>query len=298
MELYQLRTFVAVAEEGNLTKAADRVHASQPAVSAHIKALEDELGVPLFIRTSRGMALTEAGMSLRARAETVLQATEDMLAQARNYREELTGELRIGLNTDPVFLRITEIVNFLAERHPKLRIKLDQSSSSVILRDVKERRLDAGFSFFANPYAEVSDSALREIPVKIVAPAAWADEVAGKDLRQLADMPWVRPEDDCPFLKIFEKCDLRPTQVIEVNSEEIIKQLVGAGKGLSLLREDDARLMVEAGKAVICPVESEMSLHIHFAVLKSRLTDPLVLALNEAVTMAWAGERGEGLCRM
>ena len=61
MELYQLRTFLAIADEANLTRAAERVHTSAPAVSAQLKALEEELGVRLFERTPKGMVLTPAG---------------------------------------------------------------------------------------------------------------------------------------------------------------------------------------------------------------------------------------------
>lgn len=64
MELYQLKTFVAIAKEGSLTRAAERVFTSAPAVSAQLKALEDELGVKLFERTPRGMVPTQAGRSL------------------------------------------------------------------------------------------------------------------------------------------------------------------------------------------------------------------------------------------
>ena len=69
MELYQLRSFVAVAEAGHLTRAADRLHISQPAVSAQIKALEEELEVELFQRRSSGMALTAAGKRLLGEAQ-------------------------------------------------------------------------------------------------------------------------------------------------------------------------------------------------------------------------------------
>ena len=69
MEIYQLKTFVAVAAEGNLTRAADRVFTSPPAVSAQLKALEDELGVRLFDRNSRGMSLTSAGEQLLHEAQ-------------------------------------------------------------------------------------------------------------------------------------------------------------------------------------------------------------------------------------
>ena len=70
MELYQLRTFAAVADEGHLTRASERLHLSQPAVSGHIKALEGELGVRLFERASTGMQLTAAGSELLERARS------------------------------------------------------------------------------------------------------------------------------------------------------------------------------------------------------------------------------------
>jgi DNA-binding transcriptional LysR family regulator len=74
MELYQLRSFVAVAEAAHLTRASEKLHVSQPAVSAQIKALEDELDLALFERTSSGMVLTSAGRRLLADAEKVLAA--------------------------------------------------------------------------------------------------------------------------------------------------------------------------------------------------------------------------------
>jgi DNA-binding transcriptional LysR family regulator len=74
VEIYQLKTFVAVAAEGNLTRAAERVFTSPPVVSAQLKALEDELGVRLFDRTPRGMVLTTAGQRLLAEAHRTIAA--------------------------------------------------------------------------------------------------------------------------------------------------------------------------------------------------------------------------------
>ncbi len=120
MELYQLRTFVAVAEEGHLTRAAERLFISQPAVSAHIKALEEELGVALFTRSSRGMQLTRDGQTLRPQAEAALKSVGDLLSQARSLRENLTGELHLALNTDPELLRVRRLMDALRAAHPKL----------------------------------------------------------------------------------------------------------------------------------------------------------------------------------
>ncbi|MEP6609201.1 MAG: LysR family transcriptional regulator [Burkholderiaceae bacterium] len=78
MELYQLRTFAAVAEERHLTRAAEHLHLSQPAVSGHLKSLETELGLRLFERTPSGMELTDAGRQLLERARQVLSAVDDV----------------------------------------------------------------------------------------------------------------------------------------------------------------------------------------------------------------------------
>lgn len=295
MELYQLRTFVAVAEEGNLTRAAERLYASQPAVSAHIKALEEELGLPLFVRTPRGMKLTDIGKGLKLKADAILLASEDMLNQAKAYREELTGELAIALNTDSEFLRISDLITTMADQHPKVRLKLQLSASPYILKDVRDRRIDAGFSFFDNHYAEVSATRLKEIPVRIVAPAPWSHKVEGKSLDQLATMPWIKPCQDCPFIKVldgvFENSGITITDYIEADSEDVIRELVAAGKGLSLLKESDAKAMVNNGQAVICDTGPEFSLAISFVHAKSRANDPLIKALAEAVTHIWQDDQ-------
>jgi DNA-binding transcriptional LysR family regulator len=291
MELYQLKTFVAVAEEGNLTKAAERIYASQPAVSGHIKALEEELGLPLFVRTPRGMRLTDVGKGLKLKADTVLLAAEDMANLAAGYREELTGSLTIALNTDTGFLRVTELYAAMADAHPKLRLKFVQGNSWSILKDVRDRRIDAGFSFFDNRYAEVAYLRLKEIPVRVVAPAAWSARVQGLPLHGLAALPWVRPNAECPFMKIldgvFEGSGIGITDYIEADSEDVIRELVAAGKGLSLLKQSDADAMVRDGSAVICETGPMLSLNISFVYPKSRENDPTIRALTDVVRALW-----------
>jgi len=293
MELYQLRTFIAVADEGNLTKAAERIHASQPAVSAHIKALEGELDVVLFVRTPRGMVLTDAGRELKGRAEAVVRAAEDMLNQARGFSRDLTGTLSIGLNTDPEFLRVADLTGRMAEAHPRLRLKLMQSTSGNILKDVRDRRLDAGFSFFDNCYAEVESVKLAEIPVRVVAPAAWSGRIRGKTLDQLASLPWIKPDMGCPFMvafgQLFSSACVELKEYVEVDSEEVIRRLVAAGKGISILKQADAEALAREGSAVICDAGPRLSLNVNFVTARCREEDPLVRALAAVVADVWRG---------
>src|SRR5205809_14411 len=94
MELYQLRSFAAVAELGHLTRAAEKLHISQPALSAQIKALEDELGVALFERTPSGMTLTAAGQRLLPEATKVVSAAGALSSHAKAFVGEITGRAR------------------------------------------------------------------------------------------------------------------------------------------------------------------------------------------------------------
>src|SRR5687768_2523226 len=116
MELYQLRTFLTVAEEGHLTRAAEKLFTSQPAVSTQIRALEEELGMRLFDRSAKGMALTAAGISLRDHARRIVDATRDFKQHAEHLRRDVSGELILGLNNGPEILRLLPILRLLTER--------------------------------------------------------------------------------------------------------------------------------------------------------------------------------------
>ena len=106
MEIYQLRTFLAVAQQRHLTQAAEQLHLSQPAVTAQIKALEEELGISLFDRVSSGVQLTDAGKRLLPDAEKVLGSARGLIDHARSMQGELRGRIRIGTLIVPARLRL------------------------------------------------------------------------------------------------------------------------------------------------------------------------------------------------
>lgn len=137
MELYQLKTFVKVADEGNLTRASEALFTSQPAISGQIKALEEGLGIQLFIRSSKGMLLTPAGRKLYQQARVTLDAAEQMKRQAQSLQNELVGELRIGMHTDYDFLRLGELYHSISRQYPALVSHFLQSSSATVIRELR-----------------------------------------------------------------------------------------------------------------------------------------------------------------
>src|SRR5262249_54319269 len=147
MELYQLRTFVAVAECQSVVQAAEQLHTTPPSVSAHIKALEQELAVALFVRTPRGMTLTREGEALRRRAEQALRAVDAIVAEAASFQDEIHGELTIGTNATPSFLKLPQLLGEVRRCHPRLGLRFQASVTGHIVKQLSNRTLDAGFLF-------------------------------------------------------------------------------------------------------------------------------------------------------
>jgi DNA-binding transcriptional LysR family regulator len=141
MELRQLEYFVAVAEELNFTRAAERVHVAQPGVSAQIRRLERELGQPLLERTSRSVGLTEAGVAVLPHARAALAA----VAAARSSVDELAGLLRGRLALGAVTSHNVDLPALLAafhRDHPAVEISLTEATSDHLLDALRAGSLD------------------------------------------------------------------------------------------------------------------------------------------------------------
>lgn len=134
MEIYQLRAFVTVAKIGHLTRVAEVLHVTQPAVTGQIKALEEELGIALFDRRPGRIVLTRAGERLLPEAEKVLKAAGSLLGQARELQGEISGTLVIGTVGAPDLLRMGSLLGGLVSALPLLEIKA-RAGDAESLRD-------------------------------------------------------------------------------------------------------------------------------------------------------------------
>ena len=291
MELYQLRTFVAVAEEGNFTRAGKRVHATQPAVSAHIKALEEELGVRLFDRIPRGVELTPAGAQLVRDAIEVLGAASALQARAVTLGGEVAGKVSLGLCTDPDYLRATTLFTDISMRFPKLNLSLAQYPSRVILKDIRTRDLDAGFVFAGNPYDDLETITLARPFYSIMGAAKYREQLEAGGAEDLSGHAWIMPTTDCAFrelqLDLFNRHGIVPARTIGADSEEVIRPLILEGKALGLVREDEVANMIESGQGVECGPMGRHSVELNFVYRKGEAGEPAIGALIEIVRSIW-----------
>jgi DNA-binding transcriptional LysR family regulator len=142
MELRQLEHFLAAAEELQFTRAAQRVHVVQSTLSASIRALENELGVMLFIRTTRHVELTEAGRVFAVDARRVLSAAEEARDGVQRVQSIMRGRLAIGTGQYVGGLDVPELLVRFCARYPDVEIRLRQDAATVLADEVREGRLD------------------------------------------------------------------------------------------------------------------------------------------------------------
>lgn len=144
VELLQLRYFVAVADTGSITQAANAAFITQPALSRHIKALEDEIGQPLFTRQAHSVHLTAAGAALLPDARALLAQADQVLARARTG--DTTLRLRVGYAPSLAAGVLAEALGNFTQRHPKIQVQLSDLSTSAMLRGLRDDELDVALT--------------------------------------------------------------------------------------------------------------------------------------------------------
>lgn len=145
MELRHLRSFAYVAETLSFSIAATRCFVTQSAISQHIKALEDELGCKLLIRTSHSIMLTENGEALLPRAKEILKLTEDCKEHINALNNCMTGELRIGVGSFIApYIRVAALI--FMERYPNVRVNAEFSKATSLNRLLRDHMLDLAFT--------------------------------------------------------------------------------------------------------------------------------------------------------
>ncbi len=143
MTLAQLRHLVALARTGSFSKAAQAQFLTQPALSRSIRALEDELGMPLFDRIGRRIELTPFGQETLARAEQLLSDAEELKRGGQRLRQGDSGLLRVGMGSGPGAMLMSPLLLEAARERPRLRVQVARGGTDLLVQALRERRLDA-----------------------------------------------------------------------------------------------------------------------------------------------------------
>jgi DNA-binding transcriptional LysR family regulator len=240
MEVRQLQIFRALAEELNFTRTAEKVHTVQSNVTAQIKALEEELGSPLFDRLGRRVTLTDAGRNFLPFAEQALAAMEQG-QRAVQTGAEPSGPLKVGIPESILTYRLPQVLRIFHRRFPHVELIFRPQWDDVLPVMLETGKLDMAVCMIeASPNAAIKSIRLRGERIFLLAHPSHS--LAGQRTVKPADLAGqslLLTEGGCGYRlkldRVMAMQNIRPGHITEFSSVEAIKQCVAAGMGLGLL---------------------------------------------------------------
>lgn len=241
LELRHLRYFVAVAEELHFARAAERLHLSQPPLSQQIRKMEEILGCQLFVRTSRSVKLTPAGVALLDRARRTLRNVQRDVEDVRSVGGGEVGSLNVGFVSSAILTTLPRILSAYREAYPRIHLRLYEGFTSRVLDGLENGTMDAGILRDSDPSETLNVKTLFTEPYVAVLPAthpcARQKSISAQTLREEPFVYYPRSAGARAYekpLTIFEEHGFRPHIVQEASHWVSILNLVGAGFGVSV----------------------------------------------------------------
>jgi DNA-binding transcriptional LysR family regulator len=241
IELRHLRYFVAVAEELHFGRAAQRLNLSQPPLSQQIRRLEELLGYPLFVRTSRSVKLTNAGEVYLERARRTLRNVQRDIEETRSIGQGEVGALNIGFVGSAMLTTLPAIFRAYRKAYPRVHLQLHESFTARVAEGLENGSLDAGIlrdgdalpmlevtTLYSEPFVAVLPVTHPSAGQKSISPGALRDEPFVYYPRNAGIRAFEKP------LTLFEEYGFRPQIVQEASHWLTILRLVGAGLGVSI----------------------------------------------------------------
>lgn len=264
MDISQLEVFLAVAREGGFSRAADKLYRTQSAVSQAIRKLEDEIGEPLFDRSSRDGLVTDAGRVLQEYAEQLLNVRENAREALAELRELQKGKLVIGANEFTALYLLRVLAEF-GRLHPAIRIMVQRSLGSQIPDDVLRHNCEFGVLTYDPEDPELSSVIVYSDELILVVPPQHPLAQETKvSIRQLGAESFVAHIVSSPYrekvLQAFKKHKTPLHMGVELPTLQAIKRFVAMGNGVAFLPEISVEDEIARGELVRIPVQ-ELSVH-------------------------------------
>ena len=272
MELRHLRYFVAVAEERNFTRAAQRLNIAQPPLSRQIQQLEENLGVQLLERNSRPLKLTETGKFFYSHAAQLLSQTADLESMTRRVGN-IERSLSVGFVGSTLYGMLPKIIRRFRDENTTVELSLHEMSTMDQIRALKDGRIDVGFGRIRHEDATIRRVILREEKMIVAFPEGHPLSVAKAvvALRELVNETLIifpkapRPSFADQVLSAFDDRGLKPRRIYEVRELQIALGLVAAGEGVAVvpssvygLKRDDVSYMALDDPTLVSPIIMSM----------------------------------------
>jgi DNA-binding transcriptional LysR family regulator len=288
MELRDLRYFVAIAQHGTVSRAAEQLHVSQPALSEQIRKLEDELGAALFTRTSRGVLLTDAGEALLPHARTVLAQADAAVESVQMVAHGLVGTLTLGFIDSAALAILPPLIHHFTDRYPNVKLRLRESGTRQQLEAIEQSEIDVGIVRGPVWNAGIAGRRIATESLRLALPAQ--HRLAREAIVRIADLnedgfimyPHERGAALAEeTLRLCHAAGFDPRVVQEANEIYTICGMVAAGLGVAVV-PDSARAIALDG-VVYLPIDDPRAQLERWAVWREEAPLAVVRAFIETL---------------
>lgn len=254
ISLDRLRTLVVISQLGSFAAAARQLNLAPPTISLHVAELESRVGATLLTRTRGQVRPTVIGETLLVRARRLLADAEMALDEVRNQVQGLTGRVRLGASTGAIAHLLPEALEHLRSEHPGIDVQVQVLTSQASLVQLREGLLDIGLVALPQVAGKgLAVTAWRRDPILAYMPADWQPPAAVTP-QWLAERPLILNDSSTQLSRVctewFAAAGLHPQPRIELNYNDAIKRLVGAGYGATLLPQEGEAM--EADPRLVC----------------------------------------------
>ncbi len=284
MDIKQLRYFIAIAEEGSLSAAAQRVNVAQPSLSQHVISLEKELGVKLLERSQRGVSVTKAGEVLFFHACEIVSSLEQAVEAVRQSGADPVGDVSFGLPSSVSMVLSVPLAETVRIELPKVRLRAIESMSGFIQTWLEDQSIDLAILYDVSSVRHLAHRQLMtEDLFFFSAPDAWPFETRAGSPVRLADLTAVElvlPSKHHGLRVMIERYTraqgIQLNVATEMDALGQIKAMVSRGSGYTILAPAAAIDFVDRGELIMAPI------------IEPRMTRPVFLVRNPAkpVTIA------------
>ena len=280
MELRRLRYFLRVAEDGSLTRSAGVLRIVQPALSRQMRLLEEELGVKLFVRTTRGMQLTEHGEQLQTSVAGPLRELELAIDAVRDSVLQPSGNLVIGMPPGLAELFAIPAVELMERAYPALTIRIIEGPTGSLVDWLNRGLVDLALMEEASRDHRIEDRLLAELPLWLIGPSD--SGLAGRPgitLDELARLPLILPSHHMGIRGALDDASARfavPLNArLQADAPRLVRDLILGGKGYGVMPTSYCRTELATGSLSGCPIAGQgLSIAIHLSLRRHGRINP------------------------
>ena len=288
----QMECFLAVARLGNLSRAAEEMFLTQPTLTARLKGLEEEVGDQLFVRTSRGMRLTEAGREFMPYAERVIGSFEEGKRQVAELQDASGGQLVLGASPGVGTYALPGLLERFTAAYPRVSISVRTGHSEAILEMTLREEVQLGLTR-SMKHPEIESLTLYEDElVLVVDPDHRFTGGGSANIAEVGEEQLIFFDHDSSYYEqthsMFREASIRELKTMEVDNIEAAKRMVEHRLGVAFLPRTAVVRSVAAGNLVLVAVEDAPEMSRTMAALKRRdvpETGPVAAFLEIAGTL-------------